>query len=506
MSEKPYDNTASRAIGARWNGPWVAMSMSLLVFAVALTVYLAQSRHLVRPEYRLSTERSFLLGGDEPWYLLATRSMALRLEYNFYRDLEEHGTMEFWDRDVTPAQYGCQRNMKLGRGAAATPEFWAQKRCPIVRIGLPILLAPAYRAGLAWHGCIRLVCVWFMCVIGALLAQQMFRAGYELTHNLLAALVGALAGALSVPILLYTTQIYTELPAALLLMFAVRMLFTSAAPLVWRALGTGLAVAALPWLHDKYYLLAALLVAAGVVQWRRGLRVTLVALFMPVFVTLGLQGAYYYSLHRVIYPITDHGALSIKTGLCGGWLGLLLDRTDGLFIYWPAALVAMGGLVILWRKNRQIGGWITAIVAAHWLAVGLFPVWTGGPVAPLRYWLPVIPLLVVASTAALAFVRTRIVLLIILLCMGLSMGIGFYNSEQPRRWFGNAPPLASAQPRVELILEGIWQLFPDMKNPMGMNYVKGMLWALILGGGGLALGRKRQINSYMINRYEKQDF
>lgn len=466
------------------------MGFSLLVFAIALAVYLEQSRNLARPEYRSVAERSFLLGGDEPWYLLTTRSIALRLDYNFYRDLEEHGALEFWNRDVTPAQYGCQRNLKLGRGEAATPEFWAQKRYPIVRIGLPILLAPAYHAGLAWNGRIRLLCMWFLCAIGALLVQQMFLAGYELTHNRMAALAGALAGGFSVPILLYTTQIYTELPAALLIVFAVRMVFTSAGPPVWRALGTGLAVAALPWLHDKYYLLAALLITAGAIQWRRGPFTILAALLVPVLATLGLQGAYYYSLHRTIYPITDHGALSIINGVCGGWLGLLADRTDGLFVYWPAALIALVGLAILWRKNLKIGAWLAALVTAHWLVVGLFPVWTGGPVAPLRYWLPVIPLLVIASTVALAFARTRIVLTIVLLCMGLSMGIGFYNSAHPRRWFGNAPPLASTQPRVERVLEGAWQLFPDMKKPMAPDYAKGMLWILILAGGAIALGRR----------------
>lgn len=464
--------------------------ISFLVIAMALTVYLEQSRHLVRNEYRSCTERSFLLGGDEPWYLLTARSIALRLDYNFYHDLEEHGTLEFWNRDVTPAQYGCQRNLKLGRGEAATQKFWVQKRYPIVRIGLPILLAPAYRIGLAWDGGIRVACVWLLCAVGALLAQQMFLAGYELTRNPVMASIGALAGGFSVPILLYTTQIYTELPAALLLMFAVRMLFTSAGPPVWRALGAGLVVAALPWLHDKYYLLAALLVAAGVVQWRRTPRAAIAAFLVPALVTLGLQGAYYYSLHRVIYPVTDHGALSIKTGLCGGWLGLLVDRTDGLFVYWPAALVAIGGLVILWRMNRKIGGWIAVLVTAHWLAVGLFPVWTGGPVAPLRYWLPVMPLLVMSSTVALASIRSRIVLPMALLCMGLSVGIGFYNSAHPRRWFGNVPPLASVRPRVELVLEGIWRLFPDMKKPVAVDYGKGVLWVLILGGGGVALGRQ----------------
>jgi hypothetical protein len=103
----------------------------------------------------------------------------------------------------------------------------------------------------------------------------------------------------------------------------------------------------------------------------------------------------------------------------------------------------------------------------------------------------VIPLLVIASTVALAFVRTRIVLMIFLLCMGLSVGIGFYNSAHPRRWFGNAPPLASARPRVELVLEDIWRLFPDLKKPMAPDYVKGVLWVLIFGIGTMALGRQR---------------
>lgn len=490
MPQRPHTIAAVHSRAARRSGVWLDIGMSLLVFAIALAVYFAQSRHLARPEYSSRNDRAFLLGGDEPWYLLTTRSLALHGDYNFYRDLEEHGTLDFWNRDLTPAKYGYQRNLKLGRGKAATPEFWNQKRYPIVRIGLPILLAPAYRIGLAWDGRIRLVCIWCLCVMGALLVQQIFRAGYELTHHRIPALLGALAGGFSVPILLYTTQIYTELPAALLLMFAVRMLFTATGRPGWRALGTGLAVAALPWLHDKYYLLAALLITAGIIQWRRAPRLATAALLTPVLATLSLQGAYYYSLHRVIYPVTDHGTLSIKTGLYHGWLGLLVDRSDGLFVYWPAVLAAIGGLVILWHTHPKTGKWLTALVATHWLAIGLFPVWTGGPVAPLRYWLPVIPLLILASMVTLACARKKIFLVMILLCMILSMWIGFYNSAHPRRWFGDAMPLASKQPRIERVLTSIWHLFPNLKKTTAPDYVKGALWVLILGGASLGLGRQ----------------
>ena len=46
----------------------------------------------------------------------------------------------------------------------------------------------------------------------------------------------------------------------------------------------------------------------------------------------------------------------------------------------------------------------------------------------------------------------------------------------------------------ELVLKGVWQLLPDMKKPTARDYVKGVLWVLVLGGADMALGRPRRIN------------
>ncbi len=64
-------------------------ALAWIVFAVALVVFLVQSRHLTKPGYGMLRDRAFLLGGDEPWYLLTARSIALDLDYNLANDRAE---------------------------------------------------------------------------------------------------------------------------------------------------------------------------------------------------------------------------------------------------------------------------------------------------------------------------------------------------------------------------------------------------------------------------------
>lgn len=455
-----------------------------IIFLLTWGVYILLSQSLVSPSYVTARDRSYLMGGDEPWYLLCARSLAYDLDFNIDNDCKQHGSLDFWDRDIQGPGY--ERHMKMAHGRAAQPEYWQDRRYLVVRMGLPLLLAPSYRLGVWWHNNIRVCCVWFMCLLGATLVAQLFMMTHELTGRTATAAAAAVAGGLSAPLLFYTTQLYTELPAALLVLIAMRQLFTSSAPRAARACVAGFSLAYLPWLHDKYYLLCFLLVAAALAVFHPRHIGEWVGLILPLAISLGLQGWYYHIQHGVIYPVSDHGALSLETGWKSGWPGLLLDRTDGLFVYFPAALMGVAGLLVN-RQGHPFYRWALALVAVHWFTTGLFPTWTGGPSAPLRYWTPVIPLLAV-GIASLWCSRTAWVTRGALVALAaLSIYIGLFNQTHPRRFFRDNFPVDFPERHFTKYSGKLVNAFPDMKEPLPRDYRHAVGWslALILAGGFL---------------------
>jgi hypothetical protein len=463
-------------------------AMSWIVFAVALVVFLVQSWHLTRPGYPDMRERSFLLGGDEPWYLLTTRSIALDGDYNLYNDLETHGFEEFYPKDIS--SYGPERLMRLGHGRTATPDYWVERRYPVRPIGLGIVLAPAYRLGLLWDKQVRLTCVWFLCLVGAFLVQQIFLLGYELTSSRTAAAAGALAGALSMPLIVFVTQIYTELVAAFLLVVAVRMVFTSKWPPLVRALIAGGCIAYLPWLHEKYYPLALVGVVMFLVGSRPWRTRQLVGFGGPLVVSAALLMAYYHSVYGVVYPMYDHEkVVAVSAGIHGGLLGMLFDRTDGLVPFWPVAAFAIAGLAFMFRDRRRVAPWLVALVAMQWLVTGMFEGWTGGRSAPLRHWVPVMPLLIVGSTYALVRIQRLWLVGLMAAAMVFSVVVGARNITHPRALMKDSLPLAPNPGTFGVsFITAFYDVFPDMKvipgehEPKASDHVLGLAWLAVTAG------------------------
>lgn len=460
-------------------------ALAWIVFGVSLAVFLVQSRAITRPGYVTLRDRSFLLGGDEPWYLLTTRSIALDGDYNLINDRVEQ---EFWDRDISG--YDSERLRLMGHGATKTAAYWEHRVYPIGQIGLGIVLAPAFRLGLLWDGQARLGCVWFLCVVGAIVVQQIFWLGCELGARPAVAALGALAGALSMPLIAYVTQIFTELVAALLIMVAVRMVFTSRwSPLV-RAAIAGVCLAYLPWLHEKYYPLVLVGVAMYLVAsrpWRVG---RVAAFAAPLVVSAGLLMAYYHAVYGVVYPVYHHEkAIALSAGLGGGMTGTLFDRTDGLVPFWPMAAFGLVGLVWLVLDRQRSGPWLAALVVVQWLLIGMFEGWTGARCPPLRHWVPVIPLLVVGTIVALGRLRRRWLVVLAGVMIVYGIVVGERNMSHPRALMRDSVPMAPGPGTfASARIERAYHVFPDMKTsagervPSASDHARGAAWLVALAG------------------------
>lgn len=221
-----------------------------------------------------------------------------------------------------------------------------------------------------------------------------------------------LAFGLTAPLSAYATQVYPELPAALLVTVAIAVL-TKPGPdrLETRDLVVlGLAVTALPWLGIKYGLVAAALALAGagilarpLLARRRlgpdsaGERGSLSPL-VGLLAGLGVAAVVYLVAHRLIYggwtvyAAGDHfvdGELTVVgndpnyLGRTRRLLGLLLDRSFGLAAWMPGYLLMVPALAaIVWRRPR---GWFVLVgplaagwVTATWVALTMHGWWWPG--------------------------------------------------------------------------------------------------------------------------------
>ncbi|MGH9390040.1 MAG: hypothetical protein ACRD1Z_10520, partial [Vicinamibacteria bacterium] len=202
--------------------------------------------------------------------------------------------------------------------------------------GPGLLLVPAVLADRAlnrafgWNRQLAVILFWQ--VLAALLVLEMSLCGADLAGRA-AALVSAFAAALIVPLLFYSFQIYPELPAALLLLFAFRKLGIESHPTAAGALASGVALAALPWLHQKYSVVALVLGLLGASRFihRRVGRLALepgklALLTLPLLFSAYSVFLYNHALTGSLSPTATFTAVSRTSfapeGLLKGLLGL----------------------------------------------------------------------------------------------------------------------------------------------------------------------------------------
>ena len=227
-------------------------------------------------------------------------------------------------------------------------------------------------------------------------------------------LAAALAGgfALLPPFLFYFFQFYPEMLGALALAVALRLLLFVPRWNMRVLLGLGLLLAFLPWLHQKFLPVWAVLAALAV--WRavdqmvtlRGLA----ALLAPQAATLYATALYNFAITGSARPDAlflawgPGGVTSARMGQ--GLLGLLLDARYGLLPYVPLLLCAAGGLALGRRAGLRLA--LSAPVAAvYYLTVASADNWSGAVCNLGRYAMPIVPFLLLLVAAALAQVGGR---------------------------------------------------------------------------------------------------
>jgi hypothetical protein len=310
----------------------------------------------------MRASRGAEITGDEPFYLLTTQSLRSDGDLDLTDEYETEEYREFWVEDIP-----LWRQMEPAEdGRLLSPH----------EPGLSILVLPAYVVD-GVPGVQRFLALLWAAAMAtsALVARRLGAPRWAC--GLAAVAVGA-----GPPGIVYASQIYPEGPAALAVAVALLVaLGDRPRPVVMAA-----ALVALPWLGNKYVLVAIVLAAAW--AWRfRAHRAAVVT----VSAVGALAGAHYAWWHLETFDgLTPYGVNVVWAGeqtsevlndhLRLGDRGfrlyaLWLDERFGLLRWSPVAVLAA------WGARRTT--WLPAAVLASGMAIGSF-----ASITIMGWWFP----------------------------------------------------------------------------------------------------------------------
>ena len=328
---------------------------------------------------------SVLPGGDEPHYLVIAQSLLydgdLKIENNHRR-----GDYHAYIAQELKPDY-------LRRGIDR--EIYS-----IHAPGLSALVLPAFAAA-GYPGAVV-----FLSIISALGAAIVWRAGWRLTGDAAAAWAGWAAVAFSAPFFFQAFTVYPDGPAAAIVMTALYALAfpESLAASPWRTALHGAAVAALPWLHTRYAVLAAAIGVLLVLRlWQANTRspvrsraalawwTRLCAAFLMIPAVSAAAWLWsFYAIYGEWNPAAPYGDYT-QTSLgnaARGLTGLLVDQQFGVLPNAPVYVIALAGLGALWRRNRRLAIELLAVTVPYAVAVASYHMWWGGQSSPARFIVP----------------------------------------------------------------------------------------------------------------------
>jgi hypothetical protein len=305
--------------------------------------------------------------------------------------------------------------------------------------GVSAILAPALRIDRAVNlhrgtsGPLGATLLLWNALAAALVSALYLLARDATGHKGLSAAL-AVGFALTPPFLFYFFQFYPEMLGALALALALRALlfrrWWTTATMAWM----GVLLALLPWLHQKFLLVWAVLAVMAVVKAvgeMAPLR-ALLWLTLPQLASAYLFVLYNFAITGSVRPDALYlawGPAGVSSARVGqGLLGLLLDARYGILPYAPIYSLAAGGLLVITLARNEFalaigrGGlsgpprppagarrlrWGLPAMAVYYVTVASADNWSGAVCNLGRYVMPVAPWAAALVAVALAVTGHR---------------------------------------------------------------------------------------------------
>jgi hypothetical protein len=430
-------------------------------------------------------------GGDEPHYLAITESLI--------RD----GDLQIENNHDDPRFIAAFGRMKPDYVARGTNGEIYSIHAP----GISTLVAPGY--WMAGYRGAQVIVIGLAAWAGALVWAISWRA----TRSRRAAWFAWLAITASVTFLLQSFTVYPDGAGACAVAAAVWLIVRLAdeedrVP-ARTIVAVSAALAALPWLHTRFSVIAAGL--GAIIAWQltttgpSGTRVRRLATFaaVPAVAAVAWFG-YFVAIYGTLNPAAPYGDTSGPEGTHlgyapGGFIGLFLDEQFGLFTYAPVLVVAMVGLARGGGTRLGRAALLTALASGLYLvaAATYWMWWAGVPATPARLVTATLP--VFAVPLATAWARSRaemrpallmtlaITIALSLLVIGVHHAAFAWNVRDAEarwlQWLGPVVNLPRGWPSF------FWQLDPGHPMSEAPFLVHAIFWLAVFAIGSIIVTR-----------------
>lgn len=397
--------------------------------------------------------------GDEPYYLLVTHSLAYDFDADLTNNYAAGDWRHFMDRPIEP-----QPGDPVGPGG---------ERYSRHNELLPMALVPAYLAG----G--KMGALATMAAFTALLAWMTLRlVRHYFPDRPGEALAAWALTAFTPPMLLYSYQVWVEVPAALLAAAVIDRILSLDGQRSWGRkewLGLGLPVLLLPLVKIRFILIAAPLLLMGWLHAGKSRRPVFILAGMLALVAAGIllynQFLYANPLKIHTWQEVDPNKYSLGSYLKGGF-GLFYDVGFGLFACAPVWLLLLPATLLLALRRHRLLLHLLALSLPYLVIVAPRIEWYGGWSPPFRYALVALPLLGISliplladrdRAGARALLAGLAALTLVLTLIWIAMPGWTYNFADGRTY-----ALDALSNRLDL---DVTRLFPSSIRPRAATWV-----------------------------------
>lgn len=427
--------------------------------------------------YSVVRMKNLGFSGDEPHYLLITKSLIYDGDINVKNQYLQEQWREFYRRKwvrILPHARPVNKKTWLsihlpGTSALAIPFYLAARG--FSPEGKKLII----RLGFSLYGLLFLYLLY-------LLLKGEFPEDVATYSTALVAF--------TVPAFPFFFHVFPEIPVALILTFSLFSLWKGKKLMLVAA---GLGAGALPWFGAKYTIYLIFLLGLSVYFQKRKSPYFLLPALLPSSLFFLFLKHYYgsFSLLSVYYgPLSAEQRAEILKDIIyripwhyrfSTFLDYLLDQRDGLLPYAPVAVFSLAALIKFWRKKIALSSLI--LVLPFVFNYG-WQTHRGGYCPPARPLASAVWALAVGFALFLKEGENQNLKLTFRFLAGLSLGLSFFLSSLPSAYYG--PTTHDVANRVGLLFHRLStpavylpRLLPSFtKHPRAMpgNWVPNYLW------------------------------
>lgn len=344
--------------------------------------------------------------GDAPHYLLLTHSLAFDFDTNLQNNYTQGDSLQFMDLRLTP---------QPGDPQGAEGELYSRHN-----LLLPLILAPFYRLAGLFGVLVAMAAITAVTAWLTLALARFYDPGLPCEAILAWATL-----AFTAPFLLFSYQVWVEIPAALLVvvsMLQIQRLRQEEPITVWNWVSLFGSVLLLPLLKIRFLLIAAPLATLAI--WHASKRRRSGALLLLVSLLVLVGATLLFNQMTFDNPLKYHDIDGLRSyaqpagQYLRGFIGLFFDCAFGLFANAPIWMLLLPALILTARQRHPALKDFALVFLPYLLLLSPRGEWFGAWSPPYRYGVVMLPLLTIWLIPLLrerrrAGARTLIVILLV---------------------------------------------------------------------------------------------